>query len=282
MKNIWQLAIIIMLALLLVACSNNKKEMNTVAETSNSDTEKKQEETGKTEANEEEINGEDEVKEDVKEAMIEEMVDYSNKKLIALTFDDGPNLTITPQVLDILEKYSIPASFFLIGNKVSESTKPVMERMLELGCEINNHSWSHIAMNTLTEDEIKEEIQKTNDIIVEMVGVQPAFFRPPYISWNNTMYENIDLPFICGILANDWVATQTAKMRTEAILNSVKEGDIILLHDFEGNTQTVEALDDIITGLLDQDYAFVTVSQLFELKGIDPNVEYHMWTNVNP
>lgn len=207
--------------------------------------------------------------------------DYTGKKLVALTFDDGPNLDITPLVLDKLEDHGVVASFFLIGNNISENTKPVMERQLELGCEIANHSWSHKDMKQFTPEELIDEIDKTNEIIKEMVGVTPLFFRPPYISTSPTMYEAIDLAFINGIGCNDWVSTVTAEERADKVLSTVKDGDIILLHDFNGNKNTVDALDDIIQGLIDDGYALVTVSKLFELKGVDPNVENKIWTNTN-
>lgn len=206
-------------------------------------------------------------------------VDYTGKKLVALTFDDGPNFTTTPLVLDKLEKYGIAASFFLIGQNITQAVKSVMERQISLGCEINNHSWSHPNMSNMSAEEITKEIQETNDIINQMVGITPKFFRPPYIATSNVMYENIDLPFINGIGCNDWDATVTADQRAKTILSSVKDGDIILLHDSAGNANTVNALDQIIPELLDEGYAFVTVSQLFELKGIEPNVEYKIWTN---
>lgn len=205
--------------------------------------------------------------------------DYTGKKLVALTFDDGPNLDITPQILDILEEKGVVASFFLIGMYITEDTKPVMERQLELGCEIANHSWSHNSMSAFTAEQNKEEIQKTSDLIQEMVGVTPKFFRPPYISTSATMYEAIDLPFINGINCEDWTATVTPEQRVERILNNVKDGDIVLLHDFNGNKNTVEALPDMIDGLIADGYALVTVSKLFELKGVDPNVENKLWTN---
>ena len=99
-----------------------------------------------------------------------------------------------------------------------------------------------------------------------MVGVTPKFFRPPYISTSPTMYESIDLPFINGINCEDWTPTVTAEERVNRILNNVKDGDIVLLHDFSGNKNTVDALDDMITGLLEDGYALVTLSKLFELK----------------
>ncbi|CUH92036.1 polysaccharide deacetylase family protein [Herbinix luporum] len=210
-----------------------------------------------------------------------DMIDYTGKKLVALTFDDGPNLDITPLVLDKLEEYGVVATFFVIGKDVSEDTKPVLERQLELGCEIANHSWSHSYMDKMTVDEIKEEIQKADNIIKQMVNVAPKFFRPPYIAVSETMYEAIDLPFVNGINGLDWEAGVSAKERAEKILTEVKDGDIILLHDFSGNQNTVDALDDIIEGLLDDGYALVTVSKLFELKGVDPNVKNKLWTNTN-
>lgn len=205
--------------------------------------------------------------------------DYTGKKLVALTFDDGPNLQTTPLILDILEENGVVASFFLIGKYITEETKPVMERELELGCEINNHSWSHDYMNQMTAEQIKEEIQKTSDLINETVGVTPKFFRPPYIATSPVMYENIDLPFINGINCLDWDSTVTAEKRAETILANVKDGDIVLLHDFTGNTNTVDALDVMIKGLKEDGYALVTVSKLFELKGVDPVVKNKLWTN---
>ncbi len=208
-------------------------------------------------------------------------MDYTGKKLVALTFDDGPNLDTTPLVLDKLEEHGVVATFFLIGRNVTEDTKPVMERQLELGCEIANHSWSHSYMNQMTAEEIKEEIEKTNNIINEMVGVTPMFFRPPYIATSPTMYEAIDLPFINGINCMDWDPSVSPEDRAKGILDNIKDGDIVLLHDFSGNINTVEALDAIIQGLLDDGYALVTLSKLFELKGVDPNVENKLWTNTN-
>ena len=205
----------------------------------------------------------------------------NDKKLVALTFDDGPNLDITPQILDILEEKEVVASFFLIGKYMTEDTKPVMERQLELGCEIANHSWNHNSMSAYTAEENIDEITRTSEVIEEMVGVTPKFFRPPFISISPTMYESIDLPFINGINCEDWSATVTAEQRVEKILSNVKDGDIVLLHDFSGNKNTVDALGDIIDGLIADGYALVTVSKLFELKGVDPNQENKLWTNPN-
>lgn len=207
-------------------------------------------------------------------------IDYQKAKLIALTFDDGPNTETTPKVLDKLEKYGVVASFFLIGQNISDSTKPIMERQLKDGCEINNHSWSHSNMASMSAKVAKKEIADTTKKIEDTVGVTPKFFRPPFIATSPTMYSAIDLPFINGINGVDWDATVTAEKRAESILKQAQDGNIILMHDFYGNNNTVAALDIIIPELQRRGYVFVTVSQLFEYKGVDPNKENFIWSLV--
>lgn len=203
-----------------------------------------------------------------------------DKKLISFTFDDGPNTDTTPLVLDILEKHKIPASFFVIGKLVNETTKPVLERQVKLGCDIHNHSWTHSFMDKLTVEQIRKEIKDTSDIIYEMTGLTPGFFRPPFIVTNQDMFDNIDLPFICGVNCLDWDPSVSAVTRKQMILENAKDGDIVLLHDLSGNMNTVNALNDMISGLLEQGFSFVTIADLFRLKGIDPDVKGKVWSNV--
>ena len=191
-------------------------------------------------------------------------------KTIALTFDDGPNTVTTPLVLEKLEKYRITASFFLVGNNINAESSKVSERAHKMGCELNNHSLTHSVMPELTAEEICREIELTNEKIRSVTGNDPRFFRPPYIAVNEIMHENIDMTFIAGIGAEDWLEKITAEMRADRILSQAKDGDIILLHDSEGNTQTVAALDIIIPELLRQGYRFLTVSELFDENGVTP------------
>lgn len=193
--------------------------------------------------------------------------------IIALTFDDGPNTSITPLVLDTLEKYNITASFFLVGNNIKACSAEVVKRACAMGCEIGNHSLTHSPMNEMTADEIRYEISETSEKIREITGEYPRFFRPPYIAVNQLMADNIDLPFIAGYGANDWEDSVSAQQRAVKVLTQAKDGAIILLHDMEGNYQTVEALDTIIPSLLEEGYQLVTVSQLFEAKGITPKTD---------
>ncbi len=195
-------------------------------------------------------------------------------KIIALTFDDGPNLTTTNAVLAKLEEYDIVASFFLIGDNITgnetEGSARVVKKAYDMGCEINSHSRTHSNMTELTPEEIKAEMDYTSDKITEITGEPPHFFRPPYIAVNDTMYETIELPFIAGYGANDWEDSVSADERAEKVLAQAKDGAIILLHDASGNTKTVEALDTIIPALQKDGYSFVTVSELFAAKEVTP------------
>lgn len=193
-------------------------------------------------------------------------------KLVALTFDDGPNTTTTWEVIGKLEKYGVTASFFLVGDWITEESAKAAVKEKENGYEICNHSRTHSFMTQLSAEEIKKEIEYTSEKIYNLVGTYPKFFRPPYIKVNQTMVNVIDLPFICGINGLDWEPEVKAEKRAELILSGMEDGAIILMHDLKGNDETVKALDIIIPKLLEEGYEFVNISDLFERKGITPEV----------
>ena len=192
-----------------------------------------------------------------------------DKPVVALTFDDGPNTVTTVQVLNKLEEYGVTASFFLVGTNITDETKDIVKRAYDMVCEIDSHSKTHSYMNQMTADEIKEEISYVDDKLMEIIGKPAPFFRPPYIAVNDTMYQNIDKPFICGFGCDDWDPKVTIDERTERTLEQVQDGAIILLHDSYNNFQTVAALDKIIPALQEQGYQFVTVTELFNVKGVE-------------
>lgn len=194
----------------------------------------------------------------------------STEKLAALTFDDGPNTTTTADMLDMLKKHGVSASFFVCGDNITPETEKVMRRAAEMGCEIQNHSRTHSVMSEMTAEEIAEEIRFTSDKIEAAVGKRPKFFRPPYIAYNQLMFDTIDLTFICGYGAEDWLDEVSPEERCRRIMEQVCDGAVILLHDMEGNFRTVEAVDMIIPKMKAEGYRFVTVSQLFAEKGITP------------
>lgn len=199
-------------------------------------------------------------------------IDYEldpSKPTIAITFDDGPNATTTMEILDVLEKYQVRASFFLIGTNINDESAKSVKRAYDLGCDIENHSKTHSYMDKMTADEIKDEVAYVNDKVKEITGTTPKFFRPPYIAVNNTMYDNIDMTFISGYGCNDWEDRVTTEYRAKYLEKKAADGVIFLLHDAEGNSKTVEALDKAIPILLEKGFQFATISELFELKGVE-------------
>ena len=190
--------------------------------------------------------------------------------VIALTFDDGPNTVITPQVLDILEKEGIVASFFLIAQNINPESAEMVRRAKAMGCDIANHTVTHPFMDKLSVEEMLEEVNTCTEKIVEITGEAPKFFRPPFIAVNQAMYDNIDLIFICGMGCEDWVPTVTAEERAERVLANAADGQIVLLHDMQWNQNTVDALKTIIPELKKRGYEFATVSQIFEMKHVAP------------
>ena len=204
---------------------------------------------------------------------------YEWNKVIALTFDDGPNTTTTREVLEMLKKHGVVATFFLIGDNINDESAKVVKYAHDLGCEINNHSKTHSYMSGMTAEEVKAEFGYVDERVYEITGEHTRFFRPPYIDVGDVMWENIDVPFISGIGCNDWDDNVTADRRVKVILKKAEDGSIILLHDAEGNSMTVEALDTLIPELKAQGYKFVTLSELFEEKGIEP-VSQKIYSNV--
>ena len=113
----------------------------------------------------------------------------AEKKLVALTFDDGPSVGTTDKVLDVLKENDIVASFFLIGQKITEESAYLVKRAYDMGCTMENHSKTHPGMTGLSDEEILEEISYTTNKIEEITGEKPAFFRPPYIDCDQRLFD---------------------------------------------------------------------------------------------
>ena len=202
-------------------------------------------------------------------------------KYLCLSFDDGPNPdndNTMERMLDLLEKYKVPASFFLIGNKITENNKKVIKRAIELGCDIQNHSWTHPFMAEITLDQIKDEYKKCDDAIVELTGKKAEFFRPPFISVSEQMYEAIKVPFICGKSCNDWDPNYDADYRYNKMLEDAENGTIYLLHVTEGNVATYEAVERAVPVLKAQGYEFVNLPTIFEKTGTKKDIYHSLWT----
>ena len=205
----------------------------------------------------------------------------AQKKIVALTFDDGPNTSTTVKVLDVLKENDVAATFFLCGKNINKDTRPIMKRAVTQGCELGNHSRTHSDMRGLTVEKMRMEIEYTSHIIKQTTGVASEFFRPPYLLCNDLMHSSIKMPFIGGFSIEDWLPEVDAAERARRVVAKVKPGDIILLHDFEGNDATVDALKTIIPELKKQGYTFVTVGNLFKEAGIEPQAHNkRLYSNV--
>ncbi len=202
-----------------------------------------------------------------------EGTEISTKKMIALTFDDGPNTGTTVEILNVLEEYDVPATFFVNGMHINEESGPVLRRMVEQGCEIGNHGQNHLYMGKLTAEEIQAEVQQVQDLVEQYAGVRPQFFRPPYLDVSQTMFDNIDLVFVAGGDTKDYDNNTSAEARAENVLRQAQDGAVFILHCFSGNTKTADALYTIIPELQRQGYELVTVGDLFAAKGIPVDPE---------
>jgi polysaccharide deacetylase family sporulation protein PdaB len=192
----------------------------------------------------------------------------TQKKVVALTFDDGPDAIYTPQILEVLHRNKVPATFFVLGSQVEKYPK-VMEWMYKAGHEIGNHGYKHHDLNKLTEQEVYEDIKRGERSILRTTGILAQYYRPPggvmtHDVMNAVQASGYDL-IHWSIDPRDWSLARTASVIAKSVKSSVSPGDIILFHDGGLNQkQTVAALQELITHLRSQGYRFVTVSQLLE------------------
>lgn len=187
-----------------------------------------------------------------------------NKPMVALTYDDGPNKKTTTPILDALKEHGGVATFFILGNRVSNNSD-LLIRMLEEGSEIGNHSYSHKELTKLSYNELMEQITNTQQAVIGVTGYEPKLLRPTYGSFNDQLKADANMPLILwSIDTLDWKSRNT-KAVTDHVLKNVSDGDIILMHDLYDST--VEASQILIPKLIDMGYQLVTVSELFEIKG---------------
>lgn len=188
------------------------------------------------------------------------------KPMVALTFDDGPG-AYTNRLLNCLKNNNAKATFFMVGSNVS-SYKSTVKRMADMGCELGNHSYSHPAFTSLSVSSMKYQVNTTNQRIKDASGKMPTVFRLPYgDGYNNgTVLGTLGLPSIYwSIDTRDWANTGNPQHTVNEVLNNVRNGDIVLMHDI--HLSTVQAAETIIPALKKRGYQLVTVSQLAQYKG---------------
>lgn len=182
------------------------------------------------------------------------------RKVVALTFDDGPSPKTTPQVLDILTKYNIRATFYILGSHVA-GNETILQKMVTSGHELGNHSWDHPALTGLTSDQVKWQIQSTNEAIIKATGVTPKTARAPYGDSNSNVAQDVGLPLVFWTVdTRDWAERNTPSIMTN-LKATLGSGGVILMHDI--HQTSVDALPSVIDYLISQGYEFVTVSELY-------------------
>ena len=182
-----------------------------------------------------------------------------NKKVVALTFDDGPDGNTTPQALDILAKYKIKATFFVQGKNIA-GNESILKRMQSEGHEVGNHSWNHPVLTKLSLEDAKKQLTDTEDAITKVLGKSSKLMRPPYGAISDDIRNSLDLSFIMwDVDSLDWKSKNEAAILTE-IQRQATNGSIILMHDI--HQTSVNSLPKVIEYLQGQGYSFVTVSEL--------------------
>ncbi len=191
------------------------------------------------------------------------------KKVVALTFDDGPHHEYTPKILDILAEEDVKATFFVIGQNI-ESGKELLKRTVAEGHTVANHTWTHPLLSDLASSAIKKELQRTKEKIHEVTGKNVMLLRPPYggITGKTKVVKKEGYAIInWDVDTNDWRPGRTSSEIVQAVKNTVQSGSIILMHDGGGKRDaTVKALPRMIKYLKEEGYEFVTVDQLLEVR----------------
>jgi len=188
----------------------------------------------------------------------QENVDCTLFACVAVTFDDGPG-EFTDQVLDDLDARRAAATFFVQGYRVVQNTG-TMARMSAEGHEIGNHTWNHPDLTKLTDEQIKDQLDRTNSAVKAATGSRPTTFRPPYGAVDQRVLAQTSLPAILWTIdTNDWQLPDDATLLSRAV-DGANPGSIVLLHDVHENTARMTPA--ILDGLLGRGFTLVTVQQL--------------------
>ncbi|MDM5154511.1 polysaccharide deacetylase family protein [Bacillus sp. DX1.1] len=191
-----------------------------------------------------------------------------NKAEVALTFDDGPDLVYTPQILDKLSKHGVKGTFFLLGEN-AEKYPEVVKRIVKEGHIVGNHTYSHPNLAKVSDEEYRDQILKTEEILRRLTGYDAKFIRPPYGSINENQLkwatEQNFMMIQWSVDTVDWKGLSAEKI-TNTVLGNTFPGSILLQHSAPGGKLqgSVDALDRIIPELTSKGARFVTLPKMFD------------------
>ena len=194
----------------------------------------------------------------------------TDKRIVALTYDDGPNPPYTERLLDVLAKHTVKATFFMIGNRIEKHPETV-HRVIAEGHQIGNHSYSHPLLGFLPPFYVRRQIERTDDLLQQHGIAKDSVFRAPmltrFLPVAYVLAKQDRIHISCNVWSWDWT-TQNPDKITETVLKQMKPGSIIVLHDGKAENKhanrsgTIEATDHIITALKQDGYQFVRLSDI--------------------
>lgn len=201
---------------------------------------------------------------------------YAGKKLIALTFDDGPDATTTPTLLNSLEKDNVNVTFFEIGSSIA-GNEAILKRETADGDQICSHTWTHPQLTSLSSAAANLEITRAANLITQVTGQDWPFYRPPYEAVNQTVLNSVNMSAVnYDVDTEDWRDSTSAPVYAAAMAGA-HDGAIVLMHDI--HPWSVAAAPQVIDSLKAQGYTFVTVSQLIYARSgaIQIHHDYFGW-----
>ncbi len=191
----------------------------------------------------------------------------TQRKLVALTFDDGPHPDYTGPLLDGLKERGVRATFFLVGTQIQYAPE-LVPRMAREGHQIGVHTYSHVSMTGLEQEEFRLQVEGTRRLIYSMLGERELWLRPPYGILDENAQSWADGPVILwSVDPEDWKDDKVKRIK-EHLVAHVRDGDIILMHDIYPSS--VEAALAAVDELKERGFCFVTVAELMEYRGIAP------------
>jgi len=191
----------------------------------------------------------------------------TDQKVVALTFDDGPTKNVD-EILPLLDQYNVKATFFLIGNEIEKNPEEA-KKIVSAGHQVGNHTYSHDRMVLKSPSFIKEEIEKTDELIREVGYKGEIDFRPPYGK------KMIGLPYYLNKVKKETITWtfepdtyySSAADKVEYVTKNIKPGSIILLHPMYDKTgNELKTIEEILQLLTKEGYKFVTVDELQKMQ----------------
>ena len=199
------------------------------------------------------------------------------KPMVAITYDDGPS-KYTPRILDTLNTYDSHATFFVVGERVEEFSKTI-KREFDEGHEIGSHTYNHVILTKISGKKIETQLDKTDEVLEGIIGTGASLMRPPGGAYNDKVSSNVHKPMIIWSLnSNDWKSRNKDSIQ-KTVLNNIKDGDIILMHDLY--EATADATDVIVPELKKQGFQLVTVQELADLRDI-PLIRGKAYNSLRP